>query len=359
MKVEACNPAPAWLTKEYLEAIFRRYKNDEGLHIKEIDIKPASAKGDNYLSVMTRLKIKFHLSSNTTECGSYIVKSTYEADVLSAKIIRGYDLYNTEMVMYDKILPKLSQLLCEIGDCTKLFANTIHVDYDNSAIILEDLAVFNFRTANRIEYMNETETKLVLRNLAKTHAAAAVLNERMPGVLNRLKMGMHNRSTTGFAPYFEGMFEVCAKFAGECAALGPYYRSKILQLKPRVMDYCRSVHEPPQSYFHTLLHGDLWTNNILLRYSAEGAEGAKQLEDAVLVDFQFSNWSTPAVDLHYFFNTSLPNEMRIDRQDELVKHYYSVLANTLTKLKYEAPVPTLHDICVQMEAGRFYGNQGK
>ncbi|XP_053951122.1 uncharacterized protein LOC128858450 [Anastrepha ludens] len=358
MKVEPSNPVPAWLTREYLEAAFRRYKNDDALRITELDIKCDTSKGEHYLSVLTRIKIKFQLSNNITECGSYVVKACYDDDPLSTQIIKGYDVYNTEMVMYDKVLPKLLKILQEIDNCAKPFADTIHVDYAHSVIILEDLAVLNYCTANRIAYLNETEVELVLSSLAKMHAAAAVLNERTPGVLNKLNMGLHNRSTKGLAPYFEGFVEVCANFAGKCESLGPYYERKLLQLKPNVMEYCARVYEPPQSYFQTLTHGDLWTNNILLRYvdaEANKVEGnLKQLKNAVLIDFQFSSWSSPAVDLHYFFNTSLPNELRIDRQDELVRYYHTVLADTLSQLKYSALIPSLHDICVQMEAGRFY-----
>uniref|UniRef100_W8B1A9 CHK kinase-like domain-containing protein n=1 Tax=Ceratitis capitata TaxID=7213 RepID=W8B1A9_CERCA len=348
MSIECYNLEPAWLTKEYLETVLRKYKNDGGLQIVHLDIQPASAKGNNYASVMTRLKIKMHLSNNSIVDDSYVLKSSIESDAFSAEVIKDYDLFNTEMFMYDKVLPKLSALLKEIGDCDKIFADTIFVDYEHSAILLEDLAVLHCAIGNRIAGMNELETKATLRSLAKMHAAGAVLNERMPDVLTKLNLGFFHRSTKGLAPYFEGLFEVCANFAGECESLGPYYRDKMLQLKPYVMEFNRKSHEPPESYFQTLLHGDLWTTNILLRDRGE------QLKNAILIDFQFSIWSTPAVDLHYFFNTSLPNELRIDRQDELVKCYYDVLADALERLNYGGRKPSLHDICIQMEAGRFY-----
>ncbi|XP_067646821.1 uncharacterized protein [Eurosta solidaginis] len=343
------SPVTVWLNEEYVQKVFRKYKRDEGLKVLQLDLKPATAKGDNYVSILTRIKVKYQLSNNKTESGSYIVKSSLDDGSFAAQIIQGYELCSTEMLMYGKILPKLSAMLKESGDYQKIFAETVHVDYEHSAILLEDLTAQGFVCRDRITGINELEVKLTLKNLAKMHAAGAVLNERMPGVLDKLNMGFFNRSTSGLAPYYEGLFEVCANFSGECETLGSYYKNKLLQLKPHVVEHCTRVFEPPQSYFQTLLHGDLWINNTLMRDS-EGGE----LKDIVLIDFQFSCWSTPAVDLHYYFNTSLSNELRIDRQDELVKYYHDNLAETLLKLKYDGRIPTLHDICVQMEAGRFY-----
>lgn len=41
--------------------------------------------------------------------------------------------------MYEKVLLKLTELLREIVDRDKLYADIIYVDYEHSAIIFEDL----------------------------------------------------------------------------------------------------------------------------------------------------------------------------------------------------------------------------
>ncbi|XP_017481489.1 PREDICTED: uncharacterized protein LOC108370629 [Rhagoletis zephyria] len=352
MKDTTFHPAPLWLTTDYLEPILRKYKQDEGLTITQLDIKPATAKGDNYASVMTRIGVDFLLSNKEVEHGSYIVKTSHEGDPVTSSIMSKYDIYKTEMLMYERILPKLMELLRQIGDKDKLFADTIHVDYEHSAIIFEDLAVLQFVNPDRLAGMNEVQTKLTLKKLAKMHATAAVLNERMPGILNKLQRGIINRITSGFSPFFEGVVEACADFAGKCAALGPYYKDKLLRLKPHIMEYAARSIDPKDGHFLTLTHGDAWTNNVMLRY--DPTKQGKVIKDIMLIDFQFSAWTSPAADLHYFFHTSLPLEFKLHREDEFVQYYHGILAETLRQLNFGGHIPTLHDLCVQLESRRFY-----
>ncbi|CAD6991944.1 unnamed protein product [Ceratitis capitata] len=353
MKDTQFHTAPLWLTTEYLEPVLRKYKKDEGLIITKLVIKPATAKGDNYASVMTRIGVDFILSTKEAEHASYIVKTSHESDPFTAGIMSKYDIYKTEMLMYERILPKLTELLKEIGDGDKLFADTIHVDYEHSAIIFEDLARLNFVIPDRLAGMNEAQAMITLKKLAKMHATAAVLDERMPGVLTKLQRGIFNRTTKGFAPFFEGVFEACADFAGECPALGAYYKNKLMKLKSHVMEYGTRSFDAYNGDFLTLTHGDMWTNNVMLRYG-NGSDGQLQIKDILLIDFQFSAWTSPALDLHYFFHTSLTLDFKLHREDELVQYYHGFLAETLRQLNYEGHIPSLHEFCVQMELHRFY-----
>ena len=347
-----CHAAPQWLSEQYMQQVLRNYKNDAQLKVQSMNIEAATGKGENYASIMTRMQVTFQLSSSkqsTTE--NYIVKTTHEGDPYITSIMQHYDIYNTEMNMYEKVLPQLTKMLQNIGDNDKLFADTVHVDYANSAIIFEDLAVSQFEMADRLKGMDKAHVKLALKKLAKMHATAAVLNRQQSGFLQKYTRGIFNRHTKGFAPFFENLIEVCANFAGNCPELGSYYKEKLLKLQPHVMDYAADAYYCDDSQqFHTLIHGDFWVNNIMLRYNER-----KQIDDMKLIDFQFCNWSNPAIDLHYFFNTSMQSELRLHGQDELVQYYHGVLADTLRQLKYDLKVPTLHEFCLQVEAARFNG----
>lgn len=360
MKDITYQAAPLWLTAEYLKSILQKYKKDEGLIITKLDIKPATKKGDNYASVMLRISVDFTLSTvKKTEHGSYILKTSHESDPFTADIMSQYDIYNTEMLMYEKVLPKLTELLKEIGDKDKIFADTIYVDYEHSAIIFEDLAVLKFVIPDRLVGMDEAQTMLTLKKLAKMHATAAVLNERKPGILTKLQKGIFNRETCGFTPFFEGVLEACADFAGECASLGSYYKNKLLKLKSHVMEYGARSFDPNEGDFLTLNHGDMWTNNVMLRYdycgnSDEQSTTGGLIKDILLIDFQYSAWTSPTLDLHYFIQTSLPLEFKLHREDALVKYYHGFLSETLRLLHYNGHIPSLHEFSVQMESHRFY-----
>lgn len=348
---ENYHPAPQWLTIAYVENILRSVKKDEGLTISDLGIKPATAKGDNYASIMTRIKVEFLRSgAKSPETEFFIVKTTYENDPFISGIFNGYQASHTEMVMYDRILPELSALIDGTKLSEKLFAKTLHVDYEHSAIIFEDLAVLNFVLADRLAGFDLEYTKLTLRKLAKMHGAAAVFNERKPGLLTKLDHGIFNRHTRAFQPMFENFVGVAAEFARDCPELGPAYEKKLQRLQKYVMEYTERVYDPQEEQFNTLTHGDLWVNNIMLRLPTDQNE-----LELLLIDFQFCAWSSPAVDLFYFFSTSLQPEVRIKHQDSLIQYYHTVLVDTLHALNFGGHIPTLRQMVLQLEKGKFMG----
>lgn len=129
-----------------------------------------------------------------------------------------------------------------------------------------------------------------------------------------------------------------------------YYAEKLRKLKPDLIEKGRRVFDPSPSHFNTLIHGDIWTNNIMLLY-----DEANQLENAAIIDFQFCCWTSPAVDLQYFFNTSLAEDLRLYHQEELVQYYHKKLSITLKRLNYQKHVPTLHEFQIQFLEKTFYG----
>ncbi|ALC47761.1 CG10513, partial [Drosophila busckii] len=343
------HPAPVWLTESYLEPILQRSRKDNSLHIVNLDIKPATAKGDNYASIMTRVKVDYTLNdAQQMKSEFFIVKTTYEYDPFISNIFAGYQASQTEMMLYDKILPQLSELLEQTELAEKLFAQTLHVDYERSAIIFEDLAVDNYVLGNRLTGFDLEHTKLALRKLAKMHATSAVFNERQPDLLTKLDHGIFNNHSRGFSPMFEGFVEVAAEFAGSCPELGSVYQQKLQRLQKHIMRLSEKVYEPQPNEFNILTHGDFWTNNIMLR-----KQTADQPLDMLLIDFQFAAWASPAVDLHYFLNTSLETEVRMAEHDALIQYYHSVLVQTLRALNFTGHIPTLRQLRLQIEKGGF------
>lgn len=344
--------APSWLTDAYLEKVLQKYLKDDQVKIINVNIKPATANGENYASIMSRIKVKYSSSKEKSQELSFIMKYSYESDPYVAEIMRGYDLYNTEMKMYEKILPQIAEVLKEVGDTDKLFAATLKVDYERSAIIFEDLSVNNYVLADRLKGMDELHARLVLKKLAKFHAAGLILNQRLKGELEQFQRGIFNRHTRAFGCMFEYMTEICAKFAKTCPELGPYYHDKLMKLKPYVVEYGTRAYNSNSNKFYTLTHGDLWINNMMMQYDEK-----KSLKDVLLIDFQLCNWSSPAVDLHYFLHTSLEPKLQLDVHalDKLVQYYHKILVETLGNLKYNGYVPTLQEFHVQLEEGKFLG----
>lgn len=72
------------------------------------------------------------------------------------------------------------------------------------------------------------------------------------------------------------------------------------------------------------------------------------------VDYQLGYWTSPAIDLQYFFHTSLSPDL-LDKQHILVEQYYKSLTETLSALGYRGLQPTLEQLQGQLQRRGLYG----
>ena len=73
------------------------------------------------------------------------------------------------------------------------------------------------------------------------------------------------------------------------------------------------------SKFDTILHGDLWTANILYKYN-----DMVEPEKAIFVDFQQIDLGNPCRDIMSFIFTSTDSSFRANHMDSLLKHYFTI-----------------------------------
>lgn len=55
-------PIPNWLNKSMIEKALKRYRKDDSLEVDSIEIKPATAKGENFASLMFRCRATYTTS---------------------------------------------------------------------------------------------------------------------------------------------------------------------------------------------------------------------------------------------------------------------------------------------------------
>lgn len=339
---------PTWLTAAYLQPRLRAYCQDDRLQVLRIWAKPATGKGENFVGVMTRIYVDYQLGDGSVVNKTYIVKQALSAEVPQAEVFFEYELYTREMDMYEFILPKLKELLQEAGLDQKLTADAITVDREYNTMILEDLAPYKFVNADRVKQLDMAHTKLTLEMLAKFHAASIVLQERHPNLLTKcFYTHFFSRDKKAYSEVFAGLFKAFLRFIDGQPNLKEAYGDKLHKLRTHIMEYGARAYDVGESDLKTLNHGDCWTTNIMFQYDDAG-----EPRSVVAIDFQFSNCTSPTIDLHYFFTTSLREEVG-DKESELVEHHYKALKANLEKFSYKGSFPTLQEYRLQFERRRF------
>lgn len=128
------------------------------------------------------------------------------------------------------------------------------------------------------------------------------------------------------------------------------YTQKLQRLMPNLIERARSAFEPSAGCgFNALIHGDLWTANVLFKHPPTMAIDLK------LIDFQFSCWSSPTIDLHFLLNTSMCYELHVTHLHELIRWYYGELVNALTQLDYVKHIPTVDEFNAEFKKRNIIG----
>lgn len=118
------------------------------------------------------------------------------------------------------------------------------------------------------------------------------------------------------------------------------YADKIFRWnKSKMWTAAIDMAQPMRCGFQVLNHGDLWLNNMMFKSDEENNPIAVSM-----IDFQMSFWATPSIDLLYFIITSVMDDIKVDRFDDLIEFYHEHLSSALKKLNFDQYIPTLSEL---------------
>lgn len=128
-----------------------------------------------------------------------------------------------------------------------------------------------------------------------------------------------------------------------------YYTEKLRKFRSHFIERERQCFDAQPNEFNTLIHGDLWFTNTMHRYDGD------KVDNVALIDFQLNCWTSPAIDLQYFLNTSVNEKLQMRHQHELVQYYYKKLTTILRRLNYKKHIPTLLEFQIQFLTRSIWG----
>lgn len=113
---------PKWLDSEFFTKVLQNCeRNANDLELKNFKISPATVKGDHYASIMFRAFVEYRLEG-AEKSKSMIIKTMPEVEGFKKNMLKKYDIFEIEIGMYTRVLPRFEKQLRDIGDNTTLKA---------------------------------------------------------------------------------------------------------------------------------------------------------------------------------------------------------------------------------------------
>ncbi|XP_037817375.1 uncharacterized protein LOC119607503 [Lucilia sericata] len=328
---------PKWIKTNLFENALHETLGDfkKILHFKAF---LALVPGENYATVMIKVEIDVLLNNGDTHKESFMLKVAHDSEFFQKEMTK-WDMFNTEMGMYQEVVPEFEQMYANIGLKVKFGARAFKLPTQQDYILLEDLTKRGFKNAPRQEGLDMDHCKAVLKKMAQWHAASAVRINNKGAYEYKYSKGMFIENGKDV---FKTMLDSSLKHLLNAIKKSPnlvIYLQQLEDLKENLTELFYMECARDEQEFNVLNHGDCWSNNIMFQYDNEG-----KLQETYFVDLQVPSYGSPAQDLLYFIITSAQLVIKINKFDYMIKYYYDHLIDHLKLLKYEKSLPKLKDI---------------
>uniref|UniRef100_A0A1Y9H2Y0 CHK kinase-like domain-containing protein n=1 Tax=Anopheles dirus TaxID=7168 RepID=A0A1Y9H2Y0_9DIPT len=344
---------PEWMTGDFfVDAIAKACDlSADAFSVEALDVRPATEAGDNFVSIMYRVRVTVLVGSEDRRTVPLIVKALPRLG-LSEEMIMSLNVFPKETEMYTEILPAFEQLYRGHGAevtfgprCLKRCSEPTDI------IVMEDLKDRQFEMVNRQTGLDLEHCHTLLRRLAQFHAASAVYYEQRGPYDAKFAEGMYTEKNRAMFEQFQSQHDV---FMYEAMCRWPKNGKLYAELmKHWGMDMFNAllhITKPDPTKFNVLNHGDMWCNNMMFQY-----DDSNKIKEITLIDFQLCMWCSPVIDLHYFIFSSVRADLRLRELDHLICYYYQHLTENLTLLQYGGVQPSLQELHSDFIERQLYG----
>lgn len=308
---------------------------------------------DGATSVIKNVRIAYSLGGQSREV-CYVLKVNQSRGE-EANTFFGI-IYAKECNFYKEVIPALNSVLEEIGCAPLSFPKCFYhiLEKGKYLLLLENLKEQGYQMKDRALGIDAAHGTLVLKELAKLHAASVLLQLKTPDedLVDRfgcLKKEWTKEFNLGgdFGTFVEGYLNIgVAMFEkiGNCERVIKW----INKIKPNVWKMYNEqlIRNPP---FAVITHGDCWINNLLFKYDT-----SNNPVEVKFLDLQGCRKASLATDLHHFLNLNLVGSERRPNLPSLLSTYHTAFDEVMKAGKSEVPF-TLEELKQEYINRGFYG----
>lgn len=177
-------------------------------------------------------------------------------------------MFNREVRLYTKLFPEI------LDQSDREYVPTCYLGLENDILVLEDIVSKCFENLkDRLETLDLDHCKVVMQTLGRFHAKSVIFEERnKTNLLNFCReKKIVIRSYDGPPPSVFTIGVKCALSVLDLLSeLDSLTRDKFKALVNEIQCKLHKMLVPSANNRNVQLHGDLWTNNLMFKYSGDG-----------------------------------------------------------------------------------------
>ncbi|CAG9833646.1 unnamed protein product [Diabrotica balteata] len=307
--------------------------------VVDTKVSNLTAPGENYLSEIIKIDVVLQdKDTNNHEDLSLVAKLCVENEFFGPT----YNLTKNEVIFYTDIVPPIKNFHKKhglpppsfypdyAGGRLNLAGETDKPDMD-AILILENLVPKGYKNLDRHIGFDLTTTRLILKDLAKFHAAPMAMrlkdSEEFATIIKKLSLLLPHKEKKDKSP--PKIFEIITK------ELNKNKKYKAAEAFGKMLaDFKKRMDENPESIFSnkpikgfaTVIHHDMWINNTM-----QVIENGTAIKNK-FVDFQMCQIGSPTIDLIFLLFSSVELSCLQNNLDNLIEYYYREFVDIIKQL---------------------------
>ncbi|KAJ8874414.1 hypothetical protein PR048_025263 [Dryococelus australis] len=338
------------LTKKDLEELLKSTLDADGTKVKDFSVRYLTKPGDNYGSTMLAVDVNLTPGPRTLP----LVAKMLPKSAALQEIFQVEKTVRKEIDMYLLVRPAFERIQKEYDVPEDKYLDVLPVCYgarissegdsgpvDKTSVILqENLKAQGFECGDRFVGLNLAHCKLVVDKLARFHATAVAMKIKKPEEFKKtvLRAATHlNLEVDEFVSWksLENISEY------------EELKERINNAIQKGVEHYNSSSGLPREPFSTIAHLDLWTNNIMFQYESDSSKDNPK--DLRFIDFQVTEYDSPARDLLFFIYSSAQLEVLSEHYDYLVRLYHDNFVDCLKILHCDTTPFSFEEFLKEME----------
>ncbi|XP_061386963.1 uncharacterized protein LOC133321912 [Musca vetustissima] len=301
--------------------------------------------GENYGSVMLAITANIEKPTGGTEDIPLIAKLPPITNDLFWQLFQPERTCLTENAVYQYLSKAVRDIQLEAGMAEndifegfpKYYGSRISLNpeaekVDRDAVLLqENLQTSGYKAGNRHVPFNLQQTKCILLELAKYHALPIALRLKKPEYFDKYIRPYFRRFNMNNMPE-EVKQQMDGDLIKEISLATNNNENYINRFKELMEEYDEFLTQPDaeDDLYTTIVHCDLWINNLMLKYDENGLP-----EKVKFVDFQIAQYESLAHDIIFFLFSSVEVPVLEQHMDEFLIMYYNAFIECLKSLNVE------------------------